>query len=75
MLGPRLDAALRQFADRGADAGDLRPPLLLGTAMLAFRVALDRWTDRGGAVPARAVLEEALDAVTSGATALQRTTG
>ena len=55
----------------GATDDSLRPRLLLGTAMLAFRVALDRWADQQ-AGPARAVLEEALDAVTPGATALQR---
>ena len=53
----------------------LRPRLLLGTAMLAFRVALDRWADLEGAGPARAVLEEALDAVEPGATALERAAG
>jgi len=53
----------------------LRPRLLLGTAMLAFRVALDRWADLQGAGPARAVLEEALDAVGPGATALERAGG
>jgi AcrR family transcriptional regulator len=59
----------------GAGGDSLHPRLLLGTAMLAFRVALDRWADQNGAVPARAVLEEALDAVTPGATALQRAAG
>ena len=55
----------------GASQESLRPRLLLGTGMLAFRVALDRWADREGAGPARAVLEEALDAVDPGATALE----
>lgn len=59
----------------GAADDSLHPRLLLGTAMLAFRVALDRWADENGAGPARAVLEEALDAVTPGATALQRAVG
>ena len=59
----------------GATDDSLHPRLLLGTAMLAFRVALDRWADEKGAGPARAVLEEALDAVTPGATALQRAAG
>ena len=59
----------------GATDDSLHPRLLLGTAMLAFRVALDRWADQKGVGPARAVLEEALDAVTPGATALQRAAG
>jgi AcrR family transcriptional regulator len=59
----------------GAGEDSLHPRLLLGTAMLAFRVALDRWTDENGTGSARAILEEALDAVTPGATALQRAAG
>jgi hypothetical protein len=43
--------------------------------MLAFRVALDRWAEQAGAGPARTVLEEALDAVTPGASALERPAG
>ena len=54
----------------GAEPGSLRPRLLLGTAMLAFRVALDRWADESGATPARTVLAEAVAAVTPGALAL-----
>ena len=68
---------MRSEIQRRLGTGDdsLHPRLLLGTAMLAFRVALDRWADQEGAGPALAVLEETLDAVTPGATALQRAAG
>jgi AcrR family transcriptional regulator len=69
----RMDTEIQRRL--GAADGSLHPRLLLGTAMLAFRVALDRWADLKGAGPARADLEEALDAVAPGATALQRAAG
>jgi hypothetical protein len=46
--------------------------LLLGTAMLAFRAALDEWTDEDGAEPVGDLLTRALDAVEPGAGPLER---
>jgi AcrR family transcriptional regulator len=53
-------------------AASMHARLLLGTAMLAFRAALDEWTDEDGAEPVGDLLTRALDAVEPGAGPLER---
>lgn len=65
-----VKAEVTQRLGDGAD--DLRPRLLLGTAMLAFRAALDVWAESGGAQPLLPLAEQALDAVEPGAKAVER---
>jgi AcrR family transcriptional regulator len=55
----------------GVPSASMHARLLLGTAMLAFRAALDEWTDEGGAEPVGDLLTRALDAVEPGARALE----
>jgi AcrR family transcriptional regulator len=56
----------------GVPAASMHARLLLGTAMLAFRAALDEWTDEDGADPVGDLLTRALDAVEPGAGPLER---
>jgi len=51
----------------GTHAADLEPRLVVGLAMLAFRTALDLWSESDGRQSASALLASALDAVEPGA--------